>query len=88
MSSKSSKLKNVKVKPEFSPQKSYTWQADTLFAITGAQVDLLNKVINMSIESEAVQKALALVEASKVVASILKEGYEEGIVVEAEKPQE
>lgn len=85
---KSSKLKSVpKATPVYSQEKNYTWKADDIFAITGLQLDIINKVIQANLQNPEVQRALYLVEGAKAVQEILKVAVEEGLVNEAPKPE-
>lgn len=85
---KSAKLKSVpKAVPVYSSEKSYTWKADDVFAISGLQLDIINKVIQANLQDPSVQRALFLVEGAKAVQEVLKLGVEEGIAKEAPKPE-
>lgn len=84
----SKKLKAVpQVQPVYSPEKSYSWNANDVFAITGLQFDIINKVIQANLQNPEVQRALYLVEGAKAVQEILKVAVEEGLVSEAPKQE-
>jgi hypothetical protein len=85
MSKRSSKLKDKQVveKKPFNPQGNYQWQTDDVFAITGGQLDMLNKVIGAHLNTPETQRAIALLEASRVIGQLIRDGYDEGLVIEA-----
>lgn len=85
--SEETKLKVVRKKPVYEPEKSYQWNPDDVFPITGAQLDLINKVVVHHLQDPIIQKALGIVEAAKIVNSIIADGVAEGTIKEAVKEE-
>lgn len=89
---KASKLKKVEdieeVKnPVFNPEKSYGWKADDTFTITGSELDLINKVLDIHLQKPETQQVLGLIECKKITSSLIEKGVKSGIIKEVESAQ-
>lgn len=74
-------LKAVKA-PLFNPQATYGWQHEDQFTISGTDLDTLNKALTVLIQDPAIQKAMATVEAQKVIATLIQANVENGKIRE------
>lgn len=71
-------------KVQFDPRKSYSWQSQDVFAITGAELDVLHKAFNAVISQPEAQKYILAMEGAKITTSIIAKYVEEGVIKEAE----
>lgn len=82
----SKKLKSVpKETPVFDPSKNYILQPNDMYAISGMQLDIINKAIQANLKNSDVQRALLLIEGNKALQEVVRIAVEEGLVAEAPK---
>lgn len=81
----SKKLKVVTPSPVFSPEQSYSWQADDTLSISGLELDVLNKTFDEILSSPIAKPVLMALEGKKAVNSILRKNVEAGIILPAEE---
>lgn len=69
--------------PVFDPQKSYQWQREDTFEISGAELHALNQLSAILMEDPAVQRILAIVDGRNILTSIIRRNVEAGAIQEA-----
>lgn len=74
-------------KNSYDPNKSYRWQPDTEFKLTGAEFGIVLNSLRAIIMTEEAQRILLANEANKIVENILYKGVESGDVTEAKDEQ-
>ena len=72
---------------EFSPNKAYVWQPTEVFPLKGVDLHVLRQVLFATLQTEEAQRSIATYEAMKLVDNIIKEGVENGKIVEAPKAE-
>jgi hypothetical protein len=65
---------------QYDPKTNYVWTPEDTFEITGQQFGLLLNVVRSYMQSEEAAKFRSMVEASKVLESVLIQGVETGVI--------
>ena len=69
---------------KFDPNKSYIWDSEDKFVVTGAEIDAWNKAIGAVSSSEEFQRFLVILNGARKMGNFIQEAVEKGLIKEFE----
>lgn len=85
-------LDKLKAVPKYDPSKNYTWDAQDIFTVTGAEIDIWNKAMAVYVNTPEFQRYLVLQKAASVMQAFIQESVEQSLIKEkieeSPKPKE
>lgn len=75
------------VKPIYEPGKSYQWKSGDTFPISGMEFEYIFKALSDILNSAEGIRILKLLEMHRIMEAKLREGVENGSIVEAKKTE-
>lgn len=72
---------------DYNPNDRYTWKPEDKFEITGQQFGLILNMVRQYLSSEDAGKFMLMQQTNDVIESIMKNGVESGVIVNAPEPE-
>jgi len=75
-------LEQLKAVGKYDPRKDYQWNADDLFTVTGAEIDLWNKALASYVNTPEFQKFAVMQRAAIAMSDFIKQSVEQDLIKE------